>query len=1430
MVVPKDGKAYAQLATKIKTCLDISIPVEELTNSVLCKKCYECLEQFHLFKARCSRHAQYLAMRKSSQPDRKQLLRYGESWYWYSCMGTNLTSVHWGCSVVCCPAFIVTYPSGKVCTKNAHHLHKQKMDEVRQIYCNGEFIYDGFRFSFDVITQNRSLLFSCKSLNDPTSKCKAILITNDRSEVLSMGIHKHARETIIESAVIDAETNIKRSIILIRGSLREIALCEGFWYETVCRQSNISYWNCIRSNCLGSMTMTNGIVEFNGSHFHNPVWLKWGALANKFSNEPKPSVLMKVINPQKRGIGVQKIVPPSPVSKPPARIVQQPIKTAPLLSEKDIKLEKSDNVFSDNTIPVAAGRQPVIDQYSNSVFSNHNRYSETAVAPHIVQPSALPAAASTIPSQPTLNRQVHTIKRPSNSTATITSQVGKPGPIIRRPNVPPAVPALKGMPKILHVMSLNKDAVVIEQQKQQQALLAQTEFIDGLTDTIPASQDPVIKQEIEFDETEEEEPETITDEIIPASSGITKRNPAADPLFSNNIPNNDLTTQDTGSSLHATPFVNTVQPAVALSSSSYTTNSVMDDDNLYDLQDDDDVPPIVPIDVRPFYKPVKAAEQRPPTHVSPTRGISHKLQPNPPRCAAPIARYQCSGPRTAANDNRKSGCTVPIVRYHYSVSRTAKNDSEGSSSFESQKRFSDGVELHGTIVKRIKYSKIVPEENADLLTEDPIAVPTEPHELIETDNEEREEGNTSGNEPAQISPSVSPVQNSHDGESNQCPGSSETDSATDVGSVDISNHSKQPSPVVSNTESPSEPSDKRIPPRDSSVRVVDKNQPTKTVQLVKLQKSEQMLNYEGHLYKIKWCHENYNYWECMLRAQVHCTALLETKGNDQSTWIKYGMHNHKVPKPIANEESVGRYQMLSSTIVANVKLKQKQTIPIEDINSQEGQMMFLNKRKMFGFQIELHKTKARLLFANYTYEVIKQTYPGFRWKCINCECLLDTDEMFSIAKQPGAAHNHGPVMPVIDLLLGDADRKKEKTKSCANDTSASPQSSVTDTDKNCRRLDKPARSDVESKANNDQKINEDDDDGIEDMFPKAIETGEATQLNQPDELSDDDEIVLDPLSGEFCRKSDIQRRENRALLLGSNEEDDDEEVLDPLTGQFRRKGDIAEPTFPDIEPGIDESTQQSKPQEDLPIEDFEELLEGIVNEDAGVKKSKKINPKSLAALKHEITFYQRLQKPNQDRNFEVLPQDDDTCWIRFNQFVYELDKIDESFSTWKCYLSRQYACRGKINLDADCTTVTATKLNHCHLASDMFLARSQQEEGQILDSVSKTNRQYTFYKRPKNVFLLKLDDGYFYSCLTISKTDVSCWRCAQRQTYGCKAIITMEGNFRSMVRNRFTHSHDQPAGEPNESKKPRMLEESENTKNIAKDKDADKKSRKRQTL
>ncbi|XP_055523845.1 uncharacterized protein LOC129717746 [Wyeomyia smithii] len=1386
MVVPKDDKALGQLATKIRDCLNMSIPAGELNKSMLCKKCYECLEQFHQFRARCSRYATYLAMRKTNQPDRKQLLRYGENWYWYSCMGKNLQSVHWGCSVVCCPAYIVTYPSGKVCAKYAQHLHKQKMEEVKQLYNNGEFVYDGFRFSFDLITQNRTLLFSCKSLNDPNNKCNAVLITNDRSEVLSAGNHNHARETIIESAVIDAEKKVKQSIALIRGPLRELALCQGFWYETVSRQSNISYWNCIRTNCLGSMTMTNGIVEFHGVHFHLPVWLKWGALANKLSIEPKPAVLMKVINPQKRVLpgvpaGAPQELPPTPVHKPPAQAFQQPKDTIPLLSDPDIKVEISD-VISDNPEPCEPIPQPAIVQFSNSVFSKHNITFNPETA---AQPTATPHVRLPNKSANVEHRQVHKVHQSARRLVPSTEhQIRKPCPIASTPLIPSAVANLQGMPKILHVMSLNKDAA----EKDKQLRFAMEQANSGDTSSEVSASELNIKQELDFDEPEreEEEPETITDEIIPVPPRLSKQKPpSADSVSLDNISDNNLPIMSMSSSISVASFA-----SMAAQNSTET-----DDDNLNDLQDDEEVPPIIPIDVTPFRNRFKQQSARV-VAPKPLNRINSAI------LIRPQPKPGSTRPTTLAN--KDSGVRV--------------------SSLASVKRFSS-INLHNTTIKRVKCTRIIPEaESTDLEAEDPIAVPTEPHEKIESSfDEEYKALNDDDQAPP---PSVSPLQNSADEASNDTDASmdqnrsnktSDTDMATDVISADNPRQIEEPSPAAP------EPASNPLPERETPIR---KKQPTKTVQLVKLQKSDQMLNYEGHLYKIKWFHEHCNYWDCMLREQVHCGALLETRGNNQRLWTKYGMHNHKVPKPITNEDGVGKYQMLASTGIPNVKVKQVQTVHIADIKEQEGQMMHLKIRRTFSFAIKLEENKVKLHFANYIYEVLEETKPGFRCKCITCPSWLDTDEMFSIAKQFGGPHNHEPVLPVIDLIHDDVTKKPEKN----NDKTSTPESDETPASGDS--VEQTTDDDGKTNIKNDDKKVDDDDDGIEDLFPKTAEPTETTSPNEQEELSDDDEIVLDPLSGEFCKKSDIRRRENRALLLGSNEDDDDDaEVLDPLTGQFRRKGDITEIVPFDTDPEVEENTQQFTPEEDLPNEDFEELLKGTTNGEPSTKKPKNINPNSLAALKREIAFYQRLREPNPDRNFEVLPQENESCFIRFNQFNYQLDKIDKLYSVWKCVLSPQYACRGKIHLNENCRTAVMSGVNHCHPASteDMFLARPQEEEGYILDSIAQSQRQYTFYKRPKNVFLLKLDDGYFYSCLTISKTDVSCWRCAQRQTYGCKAILTMEGNFRSMARNRFTHSHEQPVEEPTESESKRTVAEGVSGE-VAKEKDTDKKSKKRQTL
>ncbi|XP_058467659.1 uncharacterized protein LOC131440411 [Malaya genurostris] len=1397
MVTPKDNKAFTHLTGKIKDCLQLAISVEDLSHSLICKKCYESLEQYNQFRLRCTRYATYLSMRKSLHPDRKQLLRYGDNWYWYSCMGKNLHSVIWGCSVVCCPAYIVSYPSGKVCTKNANHLHKQRMEEVKSVYSNGEFVYDGYRFSFDLITHNRSLMFECKSLNDPKKKCKAILITNDRSEVLSMGEHSHARETIIESAVKDCDTGYKQAVTLIRGPLRELVLCQGFWYETVSRQSSESYWNCIRPSCLGAMTMTNGVVEFHGSHFHQPVWLKWGFQVQK-NTEPRSPVLMKIINPPSVPKTHHKLVtiPVGPTiqqhtlkndsafSKQHATQTNSSIQRASssMPTDQEFKIEKTRRVSPNSSKlvdSVCISEQPVT--FSNSAFGTHKRISDSAstTTSDLSIPKIIPSSDSTVESQSKV--KVETIQQKPLSRGKLNVRQNhfiKPIPFKSHRQLQPT-PTPVGIPKILHVMSLNKDASNRIRRP-----------LPPVTVPQPLVQS-TIKTENEYDTAdEEEEPETITDEILPtfcqtvvndkseeqsldvprpmmlvASGSITKDNTlkvtALDSTFDGNI--------------SRVPSLNV--PNNQENNSGTTENTLsteQEEDSLRDLQDDDEVPPIIPIDVnRPGSTGKQVATPRTVTPQSVVSEVSKSTFKSEP---SPVHTY---------NVDRFKRIVSPLKNRSFSTLP--------------QKRFGSEIQFHGTTIKKLKtstkssgakertvidiYETIELGEhngNDDSVMEDPIAVPTEPHELIgvrrDSNNQEQDSMSENDVQSGNIQPATNPGEDDNNLDDNSsCPILEDAHRSTSQPGVAVPTEQLKPlmTKETTNTEK----------------KLSDVKKTIRTVQLVKLQKSEQMLNFEGHLYKIKWCHQRSNFWDCMLREQVQCPAILETKGNDSQSWTKYGLHNHKVPKPVANEENAGRYQMLSATKgIMNVKLPVLQTVKIEDIKEQEGQMMYLRKRKLFKYKIGLENSKPKLYFIDYVYDIKEPGSPGFRWQCVTCSSILDTDEKFSIAKEVAENHNHEPVQTVVDLIKNDVDGSKVSPKDTIHTSPLTKSIEVTE---------QPKKVGLTTPNAQQSKDGHSEDDGVEDLFANAP-GNYSVQPDKAEEQSDDDEVVLDSLSGQFMSKMDMKRKQNRAILLGNEDEDDDEEILDPLTGKFRRKGDIdqEENVAEDVE--IDDNSQQSKPEDDLPNEDFEELLKGTSNGETSRQKNfKKFKSNSLAALKQEISLHKKLRDVDTNRNFEILIQDDNSCLIRFNAFTYQLDNIQETFSVWKCHLSPQYACRGKIHLNNSLMEVSVGGVNHCHVASvrDMFIAHTDQEEGKISDKDREASWQYTFYKLPKSVFLLRLDDGYFYSCQTISNSGVSCWRCAQRQSLNCKAIATMEGDFLSLARNRFAHSHEKPVGD-----------------------------------
>lgn len=302
--------------------------------------------------------------------------------------------------------------------------------------------------------------------------------------------------------------------------------------------------------------------------------------------------------------------------------------------------------------------------------------------------------------------------------------------------------------------------------------------------------------------------------------------------------------------------------------------------------------------------------------------------------------------------------------------------------------------------------------------------------------------------------------------------------------------------------------------------------------------------------------------------------------------------------------------------------------------------------------------------------------------------------------------------------------------------------------------------------------------------------------------------------------------------------DDDAMVLDPLTGKFRRKGDLdkVDPKAATSESGSGSEVDEPQPQAEPLSEDYEELLKGNTKTDKDSAKAKKYKSGSLAALKKEMTLYKKLvASSGKNRSFEVVPLPEKTCLIKHNDFTYQLDAINDTHSIWKCSLSPQYVCRGRLQLDTACKEVTVFTVNHCHPASltDMFDTHTDNEKGKIKDTDQDSLREYTFHKRPDNVYLLLLDDGFVYTCLTISKTGVSSWRCFSRQSNNCKAVLTMEGNFSSVVRNRFNHSHE-PQGLSEiapKSKVSKIVKSPTGTKrNAQKPQDDDRRKRKRQTL
>lgn len=227
---------------------------------------------------------------------------------------------------------------------------------------------------------------------------------------------------------------------------------------------------------------------------------------------------------------------------------------------------------------------------------------------------------------------------------------------------------------------------------------------------------------------------------------------------------------------------------------------------------------------------------------------------------------------------------------------------------------------------------------------DPIAVPAEPHENVPSTGE---------SDILQNAEATSCIENS-----------AEANKAAEIAEL------------IQSTDSDAKPLPVRNPKENDNSS--EKTMSTKTVQVVKLQKSEQMLNFEGHLYKINWCNRRFNYWECMLREQVRCMAILETRGNDSRSWTKYGSHNHKVPKPIVNDDSEGKYQMFNaSSGIAQVKRPPKQNLTIQQIKEQDGKMMSLRRRKLFNYSIMRKNSKLTLTFGNNTYYIVQMAEPGF---------------------------------------------------------------------------------------------------------------------------------------------------------------------------------------------------------------------------------------------------------------------------------------------------------------------------------------------------------------------------------------------------------------------------------------------------------------------
>ncbi|XP_065081409.1 uncharacterized protein LOC135703982 [Ochlerotatus camptorhynchus] len=1462
MVFPKDARVYHQLADKLKECLNLVISIGELTYSLICKKCYESLEQLHQFRTRCARQNIYLNMRKSLEPDRKQPLRYKDNWYWYSCLGNGMNSIIWGCSVVCCPAFIVSHPSGKICSKYANHQHKQKMEDVKSVYCHGEYIFDGYRYSFEIINSNRTLTFICRSLHDPHRTCPAVLITNDRSEVLSVrSVHNHKREIIIESAVKDGSDGAKRSITLIRGISQEIVFCQGFWYTTVSEQSNISHWSCIRHDCSSTIAMVNGIVKFFGAHTHLPVLLKWGAEEDK-TMEPKGPTLMKVVNPSSSKSVQVRAVPPV-ASRESTTIVhsrhsgilstaricesdgkglpneiinpQSAVEDEPLLST--IKVEPT----NDSTNPF--GSTPIV-RTPAPISSLPNQ-------PLIISAAAMAPKATHIPKVfVRSNHPIQVVKRTSATTVRVVppplQKQPAPQVVTPKPSVPVSEPLI---PKIVHVMSLNLNHSS-NQPKQ----------------TVPELPVPQLMAEPELDDSQQvikqeplDEPETITDEIRPTmvtsapGTDVMRREelPKPPPL----TPRPMLLVSSASVFSDNTLSVTTLDPASNDASfenggsSQETVSADEEEDCLNDLQDDEDIPPIVPIDADLEQRIVGNQYS---TRVLPngktqvvrkvilSRGsttiwtgnprVVHTTQTGQSRFIKPGH----DGKSTVAKASGTAAISDDLLTVSLNRAKTTRMYGRSSGA---QKRFNEVGELkNNTTIKKTKTNEpLAPLETTIVDTEkyiepdgldqeqspaeDPIAVAIEPHQNVQSDDGDDDD-------------------DYDDDEKEETENRSSTSQKTNIDSENsanaetlVSTRTSTEKPAKQIAGSPVPEQTASLQPQassDPSLNRSDKKTHSKTVQLVKLQKTEQMLSHEGHLYKIKWHNRRRVYWDCMLREQVNCMAILETHSNNCRFWNKIGSHNHKVPKPIINDDNRGRYQMLTSdTGAANVKNLPGQTLQINDIEEQEGRMMNLAMRKMFNFKIrKVDQSLPTLYFANYEYEFRNVVDPGFRWKCTTCNNVLETDEKFTIAQEQGSIpHDHEPEVTVINLVdegtLVEAGNSKtaDESKSSSSSQQQLPQQTPADVDETSssdqnKTVDSTKQTipEQEDNAKSDEPsfgpnlpTSKPDSDAEDDHRPNSEMlldsfTGELKKRAElREDGSDDEEMVLDPSTGELCKRGDLKRKEYRKAILEdivADDDDDEAEYLDPLTGKLRRRGDKSlsedEPLDDEGDTEVDESTPQSETR-NMPNEDFEELLNPDPKDSAEAKKSKRPKKNSLAALKLILTLHKQLRKPDSERNFEVLPSTDNaTCLIRFNEFTYELDTIQGSFSVWKCHLSPQYACRGKVHLSTNCRQISVSGVNHCHVPTlkDMFIDRSNQEGGQIKDTDQDNTREYTFFKRSDHAYQLKLDDGYLYNCITISKTGVSCWRCASRQSCNCKAIITMEGDFESMARNRFNHSHD----------------------------------------